>query len=96
MVAKLTPNSLHKKLICWAQDGRKEEDIFPTIYKCNTPRKLRDILTQNQFDRAVFTYEAEPQYLSFSKIAYRLGVAHQRRSMPFAKNTIFAFAQRQP
>jgi hypothetical protein len=70
--------------------------VFPTVYKCNTRRKLEDILSRNHFNTAVFTYESEPQYLSFSKIAYRLGISHQRYAMPIAKNVIFAFAQKQP
>jgi ubiquinone/menaquinone biosynthesis C-methylase UbiE len=96
MIARLTPNGLHRKILHRVQGNRKEEDVFPTVYKCNTRRKLENMLSRNHFHSAVFTYDAEPRYLSFSKIAYRLGVTHQRYAMPMAKNVIFAFAQKQP
>jgi hypothetical protein len=42
-------------------------------------------------------YVADPvNYLSFSKLAYRLGIAHPRYAIPRAKNSIFAFARKQP
>lgn len=95
IAARLVPNGLHGRALHSAQPGRKEEDVFPTLYKCNTRRKLRNMLSRNHFDSAIFTYEAEPAYLSFSKLAYRMGVAHQRHATPSAKNVIFAFAKRQ-
>lgn len=95
IAARLVPNAFHRKVLRSAQRGREEEDVFPTVYKCNTRRKLRNILARNHFDSAVFTYDAEPAYLSFSKLAYRLGVTHQRYAIPCAKNVIFAFAQKQ-
>ena len=95
IAARLVPNRLHGKVLRSAQRGRQEEDIFPTVYKCNTRRKLRNILARKHFDSAVFTYDAEPGYLAFSKLAYRLGVAYQRYAIPCAKNVIFAFAQKQ-
>jgi 2-polyprenyl-3-methyl-5-hydroxy-6-metoxy-1,4-benzoquinol methylase len=95
IAARLVPNGFHGKVLQFAQRGRQEQDVFATVYKCNTRRKLRNILAQNHFDSAVFTHDAEPAYLSFSKLAYRLGVAHQRYAIPCAKNVIFAFAQKQ-
>jgi SAM-dependent methyltransferase len=94
IAARLVPNTLHSKVLRVAQRGREERDVFPTVYKCNTRLKLCNILARNHFDSAVFTYDAEPSYLSFSKLAYYLGVAHQRYAVPGAKNAIFAFAQK--
>jgi SAM-dependent methyltransferase len=94
IAARLVPNGFHGKVLRSAQRGRDEQDVFPTVYKCNTRRKLRNILARNHFDSAVFTYDAEPAYLSFSRLAYRLGLAHQRYALPCAKNVIFAFAQK--
>ena len=87
IAARLVPNGFHGKVLESAQQGRAEEDIFPTVYKCNTRRRLRNILARNHFDSAVFTYDAEPAYLSFSKLAYRLGVAHQRYALPCMRRT---------
>lgn len=77
LVATLVPNKYHSKVTSFAQEGRKEEDVFPTFYRCNSSRKLKNIMKKNGFDSVVYTFEAEPSYLSFSWIAYALGVLHQ-------------------
>jgi hypothetical protein len=40
-------------------------------------------------------YEAEPSYLNFSKLAYALGVWHERLAPRFMRLSIFAFGARQ-
>jgi SAM-dependent methyltransferase len=77
LVATLVPNKYHSKVTSFAQEGRKEEDVFPTFYRCNSSQKLKNIMKKNGFDSVVYTFEAEPSYLSFSWIAYALGVLHQ-------------------
>jgi len=73
------------------QDGRT--DVFPTVYKCNSIRKLKNIMNKNGIEGVVYGYEAEPSYLSFSKIAYFLGVLHQKFAPGFIKPAIFAFGK---
>ena len=93
IAAKLIPNKYHSKVTSFAQDDRKEEDVFLTFYRCNSIRRLRNAMARNRFDSAVFGYESEPAYLSFSKIAYSLGVLYQKLSPGFMKTTIFAFGK---
>jgi SAM-dependent methyltransferase len=78
IAATLIPNKYHSKVTSAVQEGRKEEDVFPTVYKCNSIRKLKNIMKKNDIEGVVYGYEAEPYYLSFSKIAYFFGVIHQR------------------
>jgi hypothetical protein len=75
------------------QDRRKEEDVFPTLYKCNSIRKLKNVMKKNGFECVVYGYEAEPSYLSFSTVAYGMGVLHQRFAPAFLKPAIFAFGK---
>lgn len=91
IAATLIPNKAHAKVLSVVQDGRKEEDVFPTFYRCNTVGKLKKIMKKNGFSSVVYGYEAEPGYLSFSLIAYFLGVLHQRLAPGFFKAAIFAF-----
>jgi len=93
LCAILVPNKYHSKVISVIQNKRQNEDVFPTIYKCNSIRKIRDIMGRNGFECAVYGYEAEPSYLSFSKIAYFLGVLHQRIAPGILKPAIFAFGR---
>lgn len=93
-VARMVPNRLHARVLGRVQEGRKEEDVFPTLYRCNTVWALRRALRENGFDAVVYGYEAEPGYLAFSRLAYRLGVWHQRWAPGFLKVTLFAFGKK--
>ena len=93
LAATLIPNRYHSRVTSFVQDGRKDEDVFPTLYKCNSIGKLRSMMRKNGFDCVVYGYEAEPSYLSFSKIAYFGGVLHQRFAPGFLRPTIFGFGR---
>ena len=69
---------------------RKHEDIFPTVYRCNTARQLRRQLERNGMDAVVVPYESEPAYLSFSRSLYALGVLHQRYAPRLLRRTLMA------
>jgi SAM-dependent methyltransferase len=81
----------HPDALSKVQKDRKHQDIFPTFYRCNTKRKLSRKLKEYNFDAYVYGYEAEPSYLSFSRISYALGVWHQRFAPNAAKITLFGF-----
>ncbi|HEX6268752.1 MAG TPA: methyltransferase domain-containing protein [Anaerolineales bacterium] len=93
IAATLIPNKYHSKMTSVVQEGRKEEDVFPTLYRCNSIRKIKDSMKKYGFDGVVYGYEAEPSYLSFSKGAYWLGVLHQRFAPRFLKPVIFAYGK---
>lgn len=93
LAARLIPNKYHAKVTSVVQEGRKEEDVFPVAYKCNSIWKLRGIMKKHGFECVVYGYEAEPSYLSFSTIAYFFGVLHQRLAPEFLKPAIFAFGR---
>jgi len=93
VVSKLVPNRLHGRLLSQLQRGRQEKDVFPTQYKCNTIRSIRREMASHGFRSAVYGHTAEPTYLSFSKLAYALGVLHQKLAPSSLDVTIFAFGQ---
>jgi SAM-dependent methyltransferase len=94
LAAILIPNRLHSRVTSFSQAGRKDEDVFPTLYRCNTVGKIRSMLKKNNMDGAVYEYEAEPSYLEFSKWAYFLGCVHRKLAPSFMKLSIFVFAQK--
>ena len=63
-------------------------------YRCNTVWRLRRTLARYGFDGIAYGYEAEPSYLNFSRVAYALGVLHQKLAPGFIRPAIFVFAQR--
>jgi SAM-dependent methyltransferase len=91
LLARMIPNRFHRAVVGRVQDGRKAEDVFPTLYRCNTRRRLRSMLGSYGFEHHVYGYEAEPSYLTFSPFIYGLGVAHQRWAPNALKPTLFAF-----
>ena len=93
ITSRLVPNRFHDRVLAKAQLGRHEEDVFPTLYRCNTTRALRKQLRKNGFSGVVYGHEAEPSYLYFSKVAYAIGVLHQKLAPAFLRPSIFAFAR---
>lgn len=95
LAARLVPNRHHARVLGTVQERRKAEDVFPTLYRCNTRGALGRAMTSAGFERcAVYAHEAEPAYLNFSSVMYRLGVIHQRLSPGAIKPVLFAFARK--
>ena len=94
IATRLIPNRLHKTVLARVQPDRNDEDIFPTLYRCNTRRKLRVALEKHGFEAIVQTHESNPAYLSFSRLTYALGVFHQRYAPHAIRRTLHAFARK--
>ena len=78
LASRLVPAKLHVRTVGRAQPERRAEDVFPTLYRCNTRKRLATALNDAGFDAAVVTVEDEPEYLTFNALAYRLGLLHRR------------------
>ena len=70
MIASLIPNALHTRALKYIQPGRKEEDIFPTFYRLNSPAQARcafkNCVVWHYYD------SAEPAYFFGSNVLYGL------------------------
>jgi SAM-dependent methyltransferase len=53
MAATFIPNKHHTRVTSYVQDGRQEEDVFPTVYRCNSIGKLRSTMRKSGFDCVV-------------------------------------------
>ena len=67
---QLTPNKLHTKFLKYIQPGRRNEDIFPTVYKMNTVSSIKRLFPLC----SIYHYRdsAEPAYFFGSKIIYKI------------------------
>jgi SAM-dependent methyltransferase len=80
--------------------GTKDEDTFPTFYRLNNVSAFKRLA--NDLGLKVITAEYlsnHPQYLMFSRVAYRIGVAFERtllrtRPLAFLRQYIFAELQK--
>jgi SAM-dependent methyltransferase len=91
IATRLIPNRFHTQVLARVQPSRKDEDVFPTLYRCNTARKLRRQLERNGMEAVVVPFESEPAYLSFSRSLYSLGVLHQRYAPRLFRRSLLAF-----
>ncbi len=94
IASKLIDNKHHAALLQKVQEKRRPEDVFSTVYHCNTVSKLREALNRHRFDATVYGTESEPMYLAFSSVAYWLGVLHQKYAPGSLKAALFAFARK--
>jgi len=94
LFSRLVPNRLHSTIVNKIQEKRKDKDVFPTFYRCNTIKKIRNMLNKYGFNHCIYGYETEPSYFAFSRIFYLLGVIHQRYSPNIFKITIFAYGRK--
>ena len=94
LLSRLIPNRSHARVLAKAKPGLGEQDVFPTLYRCNTVPAIQRAMARSGFDAIVYGYEAEPSYLAFSRLAYALGVLHQKLSPSLFKAAIFAFGRR--
>ncbi len=94
LAARLIPNRHQATVLAMVQENRAPKDVFPTLYRCNTRRKLSARLRAHGFDAYVYSHDAEPSYLAFSKFAYRLGVVHQRLVSRLLGATLLGFGRK--
>ena len=69
--ANLVPNSAHKSILAKLQPGRKSEDVFPTVYRMNTMRRLSRAFPPEEWDNYSYITNSEPQYVQRSILAMR-------------------------
>lgn len=70
--ANLIPNRWHVPLLRVLQPGRKDIDVFPTIYKMNTRRRLKKFFPESAWKHIVYGYFPEPAYCGNSRLLWTL------------------------
>jgi SAM-dependent methyltransferase len=94
LISRLVPNRRHVQVLRLAKDQVREEDTFPTYYRCNTLWGLRRTLQRQGFAPIVTGYDSEPTYLAFSGLTYFFGVLHQRFAPGFMKVGLHGFGKK--
>jgi SAM-dependent methyltransferase len=75
--AALLPHSFHLRYN--QSRGVDAHDIFPTVYRANTARRLRSLYEGAGLRvEQLYQFETEPEYLAFSMPTYALGVGYER------------------
>jgi len=70
IMARAVPNSRHASWLRRLQPFRKPADIFPVMYKMNTPGVLRRLFPDGKYKRIVYTQHGEPSYAGSSRFLW--------------------------
>lgn len=92
LASRLVPNQFHGKVLDKVKDSQNQADVFPTLYRCNSLPKIRAALKKYGFEGTAYGFGPEPSYLSFSRLAYWLGVLYGRFAPRLFQPVIFVFA----
>jgi ubiquinone/menaquinone biosynthesis C-methylase UbiE len=78
IASRLVPNRFHSKIVNKTQ-GRKEENVFPTVYGANSYKKIDSLCRASGFKLKEISYLGQPPaYLQFNPIVYCLGSIYEK------------------
>jgi len=77
LIARLTPMWFHRFIK--SRMGKKAEDVFPTLYRANTFKKLRQLAEENHFEVIeICSCESRPEYMRWNFFTYLVGYLYER------------------
>lgn len=95
MATRMIPNGLHVRILGRIKPELHERDVFPTLYRCNSTRRIRRAMQANGFENVVvYGWDPEPGYLAFSDLLYRIGLIMHRVAPGPLRTTLLGFARR--
>lgn len=92
--ANLVPNHLHVAALRHLQPGRKEQDVFPTVYKMNTQTTLRRLFPVPAFRHATYTFSGPPTYYANRLWLARFWQLYEWLMPPPARKMLHVFIQK--
>ncbi len=93
LVSRLVPNRLHSKLLKAIQPHRKEEDVFPTHYRVNTPAAFKRHFGQD-FDVFYYRTSGVPSYHFGNAFMFRMWQLAHRLMPPQLATGLFVLMRR--
>jgi hypothetical protein len=73
---------------------RKDEDVFPTLYRLNSLARVRKFFPKDRWDDFSYTYSAEPAYHFNNALVLRLMRIAQYLKDPFAGENLLVFVRK--
>jgi SAM-dependent methyltransferase len=92
--ARLTPQTLHNRVLHRLQPRRKTADVFPTVYRLNTRRAIREHFPSSSWKNCVYVHNPEPAYFVESTIAWWVMLSIFKVLPEFLGTTLMVFLQR--
>jgi ubiquinone/menaquinone biosynthesis C-methylase UbiE len=77
LIARVTPHGFHEYVN--RIRGREEHDTYPTLYRVNSRRKIREVANDAGFrDVDLRVFEGRPEYLRMTALTYLLGMIYEK------------------
>ena len=97
LAAQVTPQWFHEFYVRHFGSGRTANEVFPTRYKFNDERAIREQLRDCGFTCELEYRSVAPGYLRFSRLSFLLGVLYERtieKRFPALRGVIVGVARR--
>lgn len=94
--ATLVPNALHARLLPLVapSDRRHERDVFPTVYRMNTRRRIRKLFPGETYDHFSHVVAGPPSYNLGSPAVARILQLYARLTPPALGQALHVFVRR--
>ena len=94
ILTRIIKNTLHTKILKYAQPDRKEIDVFPTTFKLNSLKDISRYFDKNRFDNFTYRYEAEPSYYFNNKFIFFTMAVFNKYLPSVLKSNLFIFLRK--
>jgi SAM-dependent methyltransferase len=91
---RMVPERLSHRVVRLAQRDRKDEDIFPAVYRLNTAKAFAQHFPRLRYDHYVIPWDAEPAYHFGSKLLYAFALAVQYCTPACFKTVLMVFMRK--
>ncbi|WIW47826.1 class I SAM-dependent methyltransferase [Bradyrhizobium sp. 62B] len=88
------PESLRRTTLKGAQPDRKDEDIFPAVYRLNDTKSLTRFFPRGRYEHASYTWDAAPSYHFGRRWIHTLFVIAQYFTPPSLRTVIMIFIRK--
>ncbi len=94
MAARLIPDGMQSRILKFTQPTRKEEDVFPKLYRLNTLPAVQRYFPDDRFVNASYTLECDPSYHGGRVWLYRLIDLYQSLPSRMFDTVLFVFLKK--
>lgn len=92
----LIPNRLHTRLLRKLQPNREVEDIFPTVYRMNTMRRIRSLFPRQAWENYSYYYNSEAPYVQESRILFNAAETILKIAPSYLGTNLHVFLKKKP
>jgi SAM-dependent methyltransferase len=92
--ASIVPFAYHSKIRQWLGQEHSDNDVFPTLYRCNTLGNCRRKLRNFGFQALIYRHRGESHLMGSGLLLGRIGKVIETVSLPFFWHELHAFGIR--